>query len=327
MPGLGSLGFLQIGKETTYGTPVAATDKTEIISAKTDPVVSTIDDPSLFNAASLRGIYQGPLLYSGTVGVRLNYVGKALLKMLNGVMGGVTTTLVEAATSWDHVFKEAISLPSYTLEVGEGDIPTGKVSDVEGTKFASMTIRGSAAAGTQGMLTGDFEITAKNKLTNQTGAALSFPTVSPMLFHHALTVDDGSADANIRVRSFEVALRNNLTGIERAYFSTSPTIDEPLRDSVLDVTWTITQEFQTMTHFTAAQAFTDTSPKLVFRGPALGANFFEFELRSNKAKVADYSAPVERYGIILATVTHRAYYDATDASALVVRVRNGESAV
>lgn len=326
MPGLGLKSFAQIGKETTYGTPVVATEKSELISSDIVPVVGVIDDPSLSDAVSRRGLFQGGLLYRGPLVLRLNYEGKFFLKLLNALMGGTPTdTLVETAISWDHIFKESALLPSYTIELGEGDIPTTKCSDLEGVKVTAATFRGTAGQGAEGMLTAEFEILAKNKQMNQTPATLTFPSAQPAIFHQALTVDDGTADVP-KIRSFEVSVRNNLA--EDRFYLGNVNIDEPIRNDFLEVTWRITQEFQTMTQFNNAKAFTDESPQLVFRGAALGANFYEFEVKSGFAKVVEHSQPIQGYGVMLATTTLRAYNNGTgDNTAVYLRVRNGQSTV
>lgn len=330
MAGLGHKSYLQFGpKETTYGTFVTPTKKLEVISFNVAPQVGVIQDPSLYDAQSRRGIFQGALSYKGTVVLRLNYEG--LEELFRGVFGGAgyTSTVVSGSVR-DHTFKESASLNSYSFECIIGDITAGTCFRLVGAKLTALTVRGTAGVGTDAMLQAEFSVIAKDMQSNQTPtAALSFPAVFPVLYHQALTIDDGTADAasSVRVRSFEVSLEN--PHAEDRFYLGSVNIDEPLRSDFLVARWRLTQEFKTRTQFDAARAFTAGSPQLVFRHPTdLGGGFFrEFELRSGSANLVEFSNPVEGFGIILSTATWEAWRDATDASALVGRFRNTQAAL
>jgi hypothetical protein len=156
-------------------------------------------------------------------------------------------------------------------------------------------------------------------------STLQAPSLLPVLYHQAITADDGTADAasSVRIRSFEVTLEN--PHAEDRFYLGSLNIDEPIRQDFLTARWRLTQEFTTKAQFDAARAFTQGSPQFLFRHATDlgGTNFREFELRSNKANLVEFSAPIEGYGIILSTATWEAFYDdATDLSALVARTRN-----
>src|SRR6185436_2220016 len=108
-----------------------------------------------------------------------------------------------------------------------------------------------------------------------------------------------------RIRSWEVKIENSLA--ERFYLGAANT-DLPLPESRTQISWTFEEEYQDDKAFQAARLFTDTAPKIIFRDPtAVGsAAFREFELRSNKAR-CKFENPVNKYGKILCTTTHRAY--------------------
>jgi len=271
-PSIGHKSYLQIGKESTYGTGVAATGpKLEVISADISPQIGVIDDPSLYSAVARRGIYQGGLLYGGRFSVRANYEG--MLRLLEGVLPGASKVGPTETTVYTYTFKEATTLNSYTFELIEGDIATTKCQDIYGVMFTGMTIKGTAGQGPDAMVQCDFEVIAKDKSDTQTPTgALSFPTVYPVLFHQATTVDDGTADpaASVRIRSFEVSFKNALS--DDRYYLGSANIDQPLRNDFVSCEWKFTQEFQTMTLFQAAKAFTTGSPKILFQHPTTIGN-------------------------------------------------------
>src|SRR3990172_7347685 len=246
-PGLGHKSYVQIIKEAAYGTALAATAKFECISFDIAPIIGTIEDASLYNQQSRRALYQGGLLYRGTIVVRLNYEG--LIRLFEGVFGSAVKSGPTESVVYTYTCKEAAGLPSYTIELIEGDIPATKCQQVVGAKFTSITVRGSAGQGNEGMLTAEIGVLAKDKVSNVTPASLSFPAIFPVLFHQAITADEGSdsAAADIRVRSFEVTLENALA--EDPFYFTSVNIEEPVRDNFLEARFRIEQEFVNITLF------------------------------------------------------------------------------
>lgn len=174
-PGLGHRAFAQIAKETIFGTFKDPLAKFEIISSAINPVIGTIRDPSLHSAVSRRALYQGGILYRGPLTVRLNFEG--LLPLFEGVFGSATST-VEAGESVvrNHVFREFSTLPSYSIELNEGDPKSnGNVARYLGCKFAGVTIKGTAGQGDDGMLTAEFDVLAKDKDVNAGASNIGHP--------------------------------------------------------------------------------------------------------------------------------------------------------
>ena len=332
IPGLGHRSYLQIGpKETTYGTFQTPTKKLELISWNIAPDIGVINDPSLYNQQSQRALYQGPLLYRGTFVVRANYEG-ILLELLRGVTGTYTSAVVDTSAR-DHFFKEGPTLNSYSFEVILGDVPSGtsKCWRLLGAKVLNLSYKIKAAKGDGGMGTIEFTVLAKDMISGQTPTgALSFPANFPPLFHQCITADDGTADAvgSVRVRGLEVTLENPHAD-DRLYLG-SLNIDEPLRNGFLKARYKLEQEFITATQWDAARAFTVGSPQFIFQHPTLvGATTAkrEFEFRSNQANLTEFTAPISDYGIMVSTATWEAFFDPTDVSAIVVRVRNADVAL
>lgn len=196
--------------------------------------------------------------------------------------------------------------------VSASSVPPGTV--VLSVAALTLTLSAAATATVSGSLSASF-------LTMQA------PSVLPVLYHQGVTIDDGTADTP-RIRSFEVTLES--PHAEDRFYLGSVNIDEPLRSDFLTARWRLTQEFSTKTQFDAARAFTEGSPKLLFRHTTdIGSgNFREFELRSNRANLVEFSNPVEGYGVLISTATWEAFYDdATDLSALVARFRNNMPAL
>lgn len=325
MPGLGFKSWCQIGKETTFGGGATPTAKFEIASFNVAPVIGMIQDPSLRDAVSRRGLYAGGLVYKGSMTVRVNYVG--MLELLRACFGGYASTTVETGVR-DHTFKEAATLPSYAIEVVLGDVPTGRCFRLVGAKLYNLTLRGTAGTGNDAMLMAEVQIIGKTMTSDLaiTGS-LSFPSVMPVLYHQALTVDDGTVDATPVVRSFEITFEQ--PHAEDRYYMGAQGILEPLRQDFVTPRWRITEEFASKTAWDAAAAFTAGSPRLVFQHPTIigAASHSEFEIRSNQANLEDLSVPVDGFGVMISTLTWQGFYDGTDLASLVVRARNTDAAL
>ncbi len=325
--GEGRKSYVQFGLESVWGTAVAATNRLEIISMDVAPDQGVIPDPSLNNSVGRRGLFQGGRLIRGTFTFRMNFQG--MLKLFKALFGVTwTPTLVESAISWDHIIHDQLTqlaVSSLTIEMIEGDIDVGKCQRLAGALFESFTVRTVAGQGVDAMLQGEFAVLAKDIETNITPtAALSAPTVLPIKFDHALTIDDGVTTSGLNVRSFEVRYETP-RDTERFYLgSLNPA--EFIRSDFVKATYKFSQDFQTRTALDNLKAFTNASPQLVFRGGALGANFYEFELKSDKAVVARAARPVQGYGRIFLETEIQSYHDTTNGS-LYMRFRNGESAI
>jgi len=318
-PGRGHKSYLQFGVETTYGTAVAATHKVEVISMKVDPIIGVIRDPSLYDAVARRALYQGGLMYKGNFVIRCNYSGLGVL--WKAALGAVATTGVGP---YVHVFKESADLPSLTLQMIEGNIPATQYQRVDGAIITSMTIRGTAGQGDDGMVQVEFEVLAKNKLNVASAPTTitNFPALAPVLFHHATVVDNGTGDtsSDIRVRSFEISHRSPFT--EDRFYLGATNIDQPLREDFVACQWKITSEFQTIAQFNAAAAFTVGDPELTFTTGATAI----LNIVSNSANLVEYSNPVENYGIILAQATWEAWYNSSDLTSLMLTTTNSQAA-
>src|SRR3990172_809097 len=150
----GRKSYIQFGLEATWGTGVAATNRLEVISMDLAPDQGTILDPSLNNSVGRRGVFQGGRVIRGTILVRCNYQG--MLKLMKALFGVTwTPTLVEAATSWDHIIHDQLAqlgVHSLTIELIEGDIDVGKCQRLTGAVITALTLRIVAGQGQDAMM-------------------------------------------------------------------------------------------------------------------------------------------------------------------------------
>lgn len=334
-PGLGLKSSLQIGVEATYAAATtAATAHIEIISANLDPDLGSIPDPSLYDGVSRRGFFQGGQKVTGRILIRSNYGGGGngcLGRLIRAAMGDPVATS-GSAPSIIHTYKESATPKSLSLELIEGDIPTGKCKLVKGCIVTDMVIRGTAGQGEDAMLQFEFGIAGKSITTNATPtsspALLPYPPVSPMLFHQSgIVTDDGSGDtqANQRVRSFELTYTNNYD-LDRFYFG-SLTPDQPLRNDFVSCRWRFTSEFADINALNRANTWTPAAPAGTTPKVKVVSGTDSFEIRSENARIVEYGNPIEGYGALVMNITHEAWRGANDLSALVAVLTNGNTGV
>lgn len=326
IPSRGHKSYLAYGREANWGTLATITHKTEVISANFTPSIGVIRDPSLYDAVSRRGLYKGGQLWRFSFVTRGNYAGIMLL--IDGVFGTATFGANGGATTgsgpYTHTFKEGANLNSYSMEFVQ-DVPSGKGFIVQGAIITGLVIRGVAGQGDDAMLQFEWTGLAKDMISNDDPTVLAnYPPVLPILYHQGTTVDTGllatETAANIRLRNFEFKLENPVH--DDRFYVGAVNIDQPIRSNFIAPTWRFTTEFVTRDMYDAARAFGAVTPKLIFSD---GTN--SFQIRTNSAVITEFSAPVENYGITLATVSAEAFRDPTDLSAAVCVMVNNQATI
>jgi hypothetical protein len=153
--GQGKDSYWQLAEEVTPGTFVPAVAKSEMIQESIGIDIDEIPDPSLYAARSPRGVYQGARRAKGNLELRMNYEG-GWIKLIKAALGSSSSALVASETVVrDHTIKEGTTLPSLSLEISKGDIPTGKILRGSGFKVPRLTLRGGV--GTDAMARAEAE--------------------------------------------------------------------------------------------------------------------------------------------------------------------------
>lgn len=327
IPGLGHLSYVQMGRETDYGTPAAATRQFAIVNENVDFVPGFARSASLNNQRSRRGVYPAGQFWRGTMKVELDYEG--FLMLLDAVFGTDTFGVKGFATGgggppYSHTFTELAYLNSFTLEIIQGDMPVGTCLQVAGAKFRSVTFSVAAVQGEGAILTAEFEVIARAVTPSSVPTTLSnMPADNKILFHHATVIDDGVATSGLIVKSAEFKMTQPTTEAERLGLG-SVLIGEPLPNDFMTVSAKFGEEFDSIAQMTAVVAGTPGSPELTFTDVV---NSYTFSLRIIEATAVGYSAPITGYGIIESTLSWEGYRSPTNAddSALFVTVVNGEA--
>lgn len=332
----GHKSYVLIAPETTYGT--AATTgfhKVEVVSVSCDPAIGMIPDSSLYNARARRGLYQGGLLYRGTLRIRANYEGAALLHLLRsahlgGASGASTGYLYALAVSGasNHTFTDGNTLRSLTMQMQEGDVAgDGTVQEVRGLVITGYTFRISPGTGADAMGMYEFTYVAATKTEGVTENAspAAFPTANPVLFHQCVAQVDGSGSTG-NIRSLEISYTVPMVEDRFTLGSINPL--QPVPNDFVTATIKVTREFDTIALFNKARNFSAPAAALNFKfqgGVIVTSHNYEQEFTVTNARIQDYSNPVEDYGIIVANATWLAYDNGGES--LKVRIKNAATSL
>lgn len=325
-PAIGLTSFLQAGKETTYKTGVAATRRLGIIEDDPEPEIGVIRSRVINNTVSRPALYKAGQFWRYRATVQLDYEG--LLWAFDALQGTATFGNYGGATTgsspWVHTFTEKTLLNSYTLEVITGNTPTGKCTRLLGSKLISLEISVTAGTSDDAICIAVMEWVAADATPNFTiTPGLTAVTQLPVIFGDASTWDDGSDDAaaDVVLESFNLSIRN---AVKTTRFGLGDyNIKEPVRNGYQVATLSGVKELQQITLITKLQAFTASSPKLVFGSAASKRITFDM----GTAYITKRQAPSRGPDVVMESFTWEAVKDVTNASGILIKVENTESAI
>lgn len=325
--------YLQLGKQTVAGTPVAATGvRLELINFTLDPVQGSAEDPSLIDGIlSPRNIFQFGRYYGGTMSGRLGYLG--LLKLYEMIMGDGTSPATPAVSVADgngiitYTFKQGFTLPFHTAEVLEGGYDA-LTTVAQYTDFVIESLRVTAEAvqsGEAGIFRFEATIAAKSRAIGITAAALTLVT-SPETptFKQAGTMVDGLGDAgaDFEVKGFTINVSQPLD--KERYQLGTVVPNTATRAGRQSIEWTLVLGWQKNSQVAALEAWTDAAPHILMTGTELvgAAGVRSIDFASTKTKVVGVSRPIDRFGTIYQTVRYQAYYDSAVNTGLTIIAKN-----
>jgi hypothetical protein len=233
---------------------------------------------------------------------------------------------------YTHTYKVGRTMPFYTGEFQAGGVAGAVTLDrFDGICCDRLSLSGKAAlSSAEGLLRGKATLLARRRTKEIAATALTLSNPRGVLYKHAVTVDDGSADAaaDVRVRGWGIDLISPLTR-DRFYFSNQPYSDQWLRDKMFRAEWTFEQEWQTQTQYDNFIANADLSPKMVFEGPeTIGASGKRsISIESNKTRIMDLSPPTDKFGVLVKTLKQQALYNVADLSGVIVIVKSTEATI
>lgn len=260
-------GTLQIGKETTAGTAVAATRKLYT----REPMLSIERDPRVHRFATttrdnVRAYTNGPVQAGGSLSMPMS-ADEIIEMLLIGVQGSVTPTTPAGDTNgrlW--TFKPAGALDSATLEWADG----ARTWQGVGFKGNSITITGAAGEANDLQV----DLFGNDVVAGSLTGALServptfFEGWQSRLYIDPFASTPGSTPIPGVLRNWTVTINNNLS---RVYTADNTLAANRLTAGELDMTAQFTfdaYQSQSLTEFNNWAAGTQRLVRLEFLGPA-----------------------------------------------------------
>jgi hypothetical protein len=254
-PGFPYLSFFQFGRESTWNTAVACTNRIPILPGfQPRSEAGRIFSPAFDGKRNPVTAYIGGKRSRLTAEFELTYTGMLLL--IDGLMGTATFGNNGGTTSgagpYTHTFIQRLIYNSYTLQFGIGDVPATKCEQIAGAKIQEATFSCSGAFDShEAVVRVRFVFIGGNYSTNVTPTSLSAAAPDPALFYHCTNDTDGSGDAadDVQIRGFELVVRNFLTENRFILEATNPgVLKEPLlTGKKSEIIMTIMEEFRTKT--------------------------------------------------------------------------------
>jgi len=197
--------FIGIGEESTYRTPVAATEYIDVVREALGPSDRSFIAVETAGRRELPDKVPGPYRAGGSFDFIVN--ADNITKLLKWALGNVTTTDDGLATpvAYRHDFTPADEIKSFTIEAAPG-VKDG--ATLKSRQFAGCAVRSlSLEAVARELLVSTVEvIAAKDALINSTTP--TFSTVRPFVFFEGQLTLEGSAVAN--VEAFRVRIENSI---------------------------------------------------------------------------------------------------------------------
>lgn len=215
--GIGYPAVMGAGKETTYRTGVAMTDRIPYLSESLSEQIAMIEDDVLIGTAGRNALDKGPISLTGKINTELRYTQKS-----GSSFCGVDL-LLALSMAGTHTYASTVN----TLKLGESPAVFATVAlakQVAYWEYLSCYFEGFDLSGKVGEhLKVDFDTVAYNLLrTGTTNGATQFSNLAAsggkrvlfgdMTFRLGDTADALASGDNIGLKDFKLTLKNNLTG-------------------------------------------------------------------------------------------------------------------
>lgn len=299
--------YLGYGEETTYGTAVARTNYLDVNSE------SIKDSHTLVESGALNSIgidtdrvAKGSVAFAGDIVFDAMYGGwERILRGLSGSVGYAFTTNGQATGVHRHRFTPDPDLDKFfTLELfrDTNDFAGADANQAfiyKGCKVNSMTFDAS--------LDSFVQVTTNIVAQDMARAAKSTPTLPTenlVVFTEGAVTLDGSS---YNVESFNLTVNNGLNTSKRRVGSR--TIFEPTRNAKIEVTGSITLDFESFARYDKFINGTAFAIVLTCTGAAVGSGNEKMVFTLNKCRLTDWGAPVSGPGQIQETFSFKAYRD------------------
>lgn len=316
----GSLAHVGLAKETTYGTPVAATDYVKFASESLNETIEQVKSEILNGVVDDAPTYEGMHTVAGDLAfdVYPNVVGN----LLRSALGAPATTMVVAGV-YSHVFtpvqsnfSNVCALPPYTFEINRD---LGQAFQYTGAVVNDLTF----GFGTdKKIMHGQAAIIAKS-LALITKTAPTFDVQDPFTWNQA-TITLNSV-VNTNVSTIEFGVKNGLEA--KATLDGTRNVNRILRNGKRQFPIKFTVELQDMTEYNLFRAQNEVPLKIELIGGVIsGANNYKITVDVPKFHFNTFPINVSGAGVVTAQVDGLAEYDPTNLYGMKVTLINSKTA-
>lgn len=315
---VGALAHIGLGKEVTYGTPVAATEYLRFASEGLNEEIEQVISENLSGVVDEGASYEGMHNITGDISfdVYPNVVGD----LLRAAFGAPETTEVVAGV-YQHVFtpvqnnfSNVCALPPYTLEVHR-DLE--QAFQYSGAVVNDLTF----SFGTDNkLMQGSAAIIAK-AMALIAKTVPSFENTNPFLWHQATVTLDGSVNKD--VSTVEFGIQNNLEG--RASLDGTKVISRVLRSGFRTFPVKFSLDLKDMGEYNKFRAQNEVPLKVELVGGVIsGANNYKMTIDVPKFRFAAFPINVDGAGTIATQVDGSAKYDPAALHAMKITLVNSK---
>jgi hypothetical protein len=315
----GVLAHVGLGKETTFGTPVAASDyirfASEGLSEEIEQVVSENIIGVVDEGASIEGSHTitGDLSFD----VYPNNIGHLLRSALGAP---VTTTLGTGVyqhvfTPTQNNFSNVCALPPYTVEVNRD---LAQAFQYSGCIVDELTF----SFGTdKKIMNGSASIIAKT-LALITKTTPSFDAADPFLWNQAVITLNNVANTNLSTLEFGV--KNSLEG--RSTLDGTRVISRVLRNGARAFPIKFSLELQDMTEYNLFKAQNEVPLKIELTGGVIsGANNYKITIDVPKFRFSAFPINVDGTGALTVSADGTGKYDFTNLYGMKITLVNSRA--
>jgi hypothetical protein len=315
----GALAHVGIGKEITWGTPVAATEYIKFASEGFTEEIEQVLSETMNGTVDEGSQYEGAHTVTGDLSfdVYPNVVGH----LLRSAFGAPVTTAPSAGI-YQHVFtpvqtnfSNICALPPYTFEVHR---------DLEQAfQYAGAVVNDlTFSFGTDSkIMQGSAAVIAK-KLALLTKTTPSFETTNPFLWNQATITIAGAANNDIQTLEFGV--NNNLEG--RPTLDGTREISRVLRNGKRSFPVSFTFDLKDLTAFNRFRSQSEVSAKIELTGDVIsGTDKYKLTIDIPKLRYNAFPINVGGAEVITAQVEGSAKYDSVGAHAMKITLINSKA--
>jgi len=291
--------FIKAGEETTWGTAVATTVSSRVLSVDMQRTQERNQSVSLSTggAGYSQGFFDGNEQTGGTIEGLVYYEGSGIY--LKAALGSVATA--GAGPEYEHTYTPSLTLPSLTLEFQRG---SGSSEKFEGVKISSLTL--SVEAG--GEMTFSADVIGETASARTSAVTASYGTGRQVLHFEASSFTFDSV--NYDLRSMTLTIDNKL---DRRFLLGSKLSAEPATNDIREVTLECTADIESASENDLYNSsISGTQGDCVITFSNTDSDFFQIKLFNSV--ILSYSDSIGTTGRIERTWTMQGYSSSVDSS-------------